>query len=156
MKFDTIEIRGIKIEIWVDSTGQFFADVDDERYAAPTLELLKKKLNDATRAKQKNVSIPFVYWYEGWDDEGRIVRGVATGIHVGNGNLLVKLKGDDRSEQLSNYRRDEAKFDPKHADELMSLWKAKKAASKAIETFTKAHSINLKDLVMKAIGEDEK
>lgn len=157
MKFTTTEIRGIKFDIDVNDDGSFRTTLDGETLKAPTLDQLKKKLNEHTRAKQKNVKIPFVYWDEAdWSDSsGKIVHGVAVGIHVGNGNLLARLGGGD-TQQLRGYHRSERYFDPKHAAQLEKLWKAKEAAKKAIEEFAEEHAIeDLKKLVEKAIGEEK-
>lgn len=153
MKFDTIKIRGIEFEINIDKDGKFYAEVDGSMVRAGTLDALKRKLNGATR---KQVSIPFVYWdNDGWDNRpGKLVHAVCVGIHVGNDNLLVKI-GKEPTTQLRGYRGSDHYFDPKDADELKRLQDARALANKALEQFRERKCIDVKALVIAAIGGKE-
>jgi len=157
MKFSTEKIRDIEYEIEINNDGQFFCSVDGSNVKAPTLDALKKQLMQASRAKQKDVRVPFAYWEDpGWnEDKGKIVTGVAVGVHSVNDNILVKLDGSARVTQLSSYHSSERCVDPKHADELRRLQEDIVAAKKAREDFIKKNGINLRAVILKAIAEEK-
>lgn len=154
MKFATETIRGVKYEIEVDQEGRFCCLIDGDWIRATSLELLKKKINETSRAKQKNIKIPFVVWSQGWaSEEGELQRGVCVGIHGGNNNLLVRMDGSTSVEQFNNYRGQKP-YDPKHAGELERLHKAVKAAEAALENFQEKNSLDLRKMVAGLIAKE--
>lgn len=154
MKFDTIKIRGISFDIFINNQGKFFTQIDGDDVKADSFDALKKKLMSSTG--RKSISIPFVYWEDaGWNSEsGHLVRGVCVGMHAGNDNLLVKLGNDQGTQQFSAYHH-EQHFDPKHAEEITRLQEALTSANKAWEKFKEKHRFNLRDAVVKALGGKE-
>ena len=146
MKLSDIEIKGRKFGVEVDQDdGKFFASLDGDRVYAPSLDELKTKLaGRLTRSKVK-VSIPFVRW-----DEGKLLKGIITGIHASNGNLLVAWDGKKGSEQEYGYKE---YINPVVADELARLGKARDDAKQALDDLIEKHSFNGKEAVRKAMAE---
>lgn len=142
MKLKTIEVRGREIEVEVSESGVFFAEVDGERHDAPSLDLLRAKLIRAT--KKVAISIPFIMW-----DEGKIRRGVCTGRHGSNRNLLVKWDGQKGSEQVSYWNSD-ATLSPDHEAAYGLLCEEARRAKKTLEAFEKKHGLDLKALIEEA------
>lgn len=92
-----IEANGQQVPVQVNDDGQFHADFGGKRYTAPTKDKLAPKLRAASKAHAVEVAVPFIH------DRGRgIVRGVATGLHSGNGNLLVRWPNGEKA-QLTNF-----------------------------------------------------
>lgn len=142
MKLKTIEVRGREIEVEVSELGVFFAKVDGTKYEAPSLELLRSKLTRATR--KVAIEIPFIMW-----NEGEIRRGVCTGRHGSNGNLLIKWDGQKGSEQMSYWKSD-AVITPDREADYVKLCEEADRAKKALAGFEKKHDLDLKALVEEA------
>jgi len=149
MKFTTEKIRGIEYNIEISAEGSFFCTVEGAEIKATTLDALKKKLTEHSRAKQKNISVQFVYWDDN-DEIGKLRKGICVGIHAGNNNLLVRFAGDNRVEQFTIWWYKTC-FSPKDAAQLEKLQKAVKAAQNALEEFRSENSINLRNLVQKEL-----
>jgi hypothetical protein len=98
MKLRTIEIRSRKIDVEVDGSGEFSAEYNGQEIHATTLDLLKEKLDRAVKA-DKIEPIRFIYF-----DGEKLKRGACTGIHVGNGNILIKWEGEKGVEQEYSMR----------------------------------------------------
>lgn len=151
MKFDTLTIRGLAFEIEVDDRGSFFCRTDGGILKATTLEGLKKKLTEHSRAKQVNISIPFVYWDDGgWDTKNKLIRGVCVGIHAGNDNLLVKL-GNGDVQQLSGYRNSDKYVAPEHGQELARIQRAIQQLKKERDEFYEKFALDLRAMIIKAL-----
>ena len=97
-KIKTTEIRGIKLDIYVDEYGN---------------EILVKKLQDATKPERKSLNIEFWRLQRGSGKPPEIVHGVITGKHATNSNMLVRIDGEKGSKQESFYsygRRNNEEF----------------------------------------------
>jgi len=158
VKFGEEIIRGIKYQIEITSTGEFYVEVDGDRISGPTLEIVKRKLSDHVKAMAGSISIPFVYWRpaewdDKWDDKKPcLVKAECVGIHAGNDNLLIKQEGG-KVQQMSHYHRVRA-FDPKHAAKLTELGTAKHNAIKAFDDFNK-NELDLKAMVQEKLKKGE-
>ncbi len=143
MKFSTITIRNRKIDVHVDGSGEFSAEVSGNDVSSVTLEGLKEKLERAIKM-DKITPIPFLQW-----NGETLVCGKAVGIHAGNGNLLVKLDGEKGVEQ---HFRMETAIDPSHLVAYGALCAAVRAAEVAREAFEKKHAFDLKERVKEALA----
>lgn len=147
----TIEVKGKKYKVSVDSEGRFYASHDNERVSADSLKQLENKLagfiNDS-----KKVTISFVKWERAdwYNKKGRLRRGVITGIHAGNGNLLLKY--DDEKVRLQQWSG--SYYDPIHAEELEQLARAVEKAEAELEAFKNRHSFDGKARVRKLLAEE--
>jgi hypothetical protein len=151
MDFGTEKIRGIDFKIKLNSSGQFSCEVDGEDFTSPTLEGLKKKLTEHSRARQKKIAIPFCCFEQDWnDEEGKLVHGICVGIHAGSNNLLVKMGGSVHSEQRRNWGSDKV-VSPKDGAELKRLCQAVKVAATKRDEFLEKHAIDLRALVHKEL-----
>lgn len=102
MKVTTFIINDQSYDISVDNAGTFIATVANEVLTAKTLNELRDKVKRAAKQKAVRMEIKFERW-----DEGRLVTGIATGLHAGNGNLLVKVAdGKTEQEWPSSYATD--------------------------------------------------
>jgi hypothetical protein len=152
--FGKVEVRGTKYEIHIGDDGKFMVEVDGVSHTAPTLDSLKKRLNEVTRIKQKNIAIPFIMWEEKFDKDGEIRHGVCVGIHAGNGNFMVKLDGGD-AHQFPRWQND-GFFNPKAEKRLIELHKALSKATNDLEKFAKENKLNLLRKITELIGQEEK
>jgi hypothetical protein len=141
-------------DLTVDGNGIFTAR-NDQLGDFSSSELAKLKETAKVRASQARtrVSVPFTRLrgngFAGpW--EGR--RGVATGIHNGNGSVLVRWT-DGTSEQLAAHGRQHicGKLSAAEEREWVDLQTAADDADRALRAFTSQHFIVLKDEVRKAI-----
>lgn len=143
MKLDTYKIREKKIEVFINPAGEFTAEYNGQLVKAPTLEAIKEKLERVVKA-DKIAPIPFIQW-----NGETLICGKALGIHVGNGNLLIKIDGEKGVEQ--HFRLEDA-IDPVHLVEYAQLCSAARAAEDARKAFEEKHSFNLKERVKAAMA----
>ena len=154
--FGTEKIGGVKYDVNVNSDGVFWATVDGSDVKAPSLKELRDKLTAITRQKRKGVKIPFIVWESEWHDQpGRIEKGVCTGIHSGNHNLLALMGTSTLVKQISGYHGGPF-FQPEQAAQLEKLQRNVEAAAEALEEFTEKYRIDLAKLVEKALAEGDK
>jgi hypothetical protein len=96
-------VRGRKINFSVDEkTGQFRASHEGVDYKGDTLAAIKAALE--LDLKKKPLSVRFVEVSEDYNGKVSILKGVITGKHSGNGNVLVKYDGEERTEQHGSWR----------------------------------------------------
>lgn len=132
MKLKTIEVRGRKIDVHIDGSGEFAAEYNGQELAAANLNVLVEKLERAV--KSAKVSIPFIQW-----DGEKLRHGTATGIHYGNGNLLIKWDGEKGIEQV--YGIHDA-LHPNLANEYAELCDAVEDAEKRRKAFEDEHGFD--------------
>src|SRR5258708_5655875 len=124
MKLTTVNVRGQDFAVHVTDQGKFFAELDGDQLTAASLDELRTKLARATLIRNKKLAIPFVLW-----EEGKMRRGVCTGRHATNRNLLVKWDGQKGAEQISrHYGTSDTFIDPNVETEYTELCKAADAA----------------------------
>jgi hypothetical protein len=151
-----LEVRGQKIRVWLDGLGMFRATLDsgNDYIQAATREGLSGKLSAALREASVQVQVRFSKMASG----GRLTRGIATGIHAGNGNVLVTW-ADGSKGQLDKYQGSRAIMDDMDdADALDAerLSHAVAAASRAYASFAQKHEFDLHKAVADAIAEAAK
>src|SRR5580704_5740868 len=97
-----VKVRGNKYSITVgDEDGVFRANTaNGSQVSAPTRVELIKKIAAATR---RALSIPVMVWD---NEKSKVKRGVITGKHAGNDNLLIKWNGERSAEQYRHYYND--------------------------------------------------
>lgn len=158
---DLIEVhplvaRGQKIRVWLNPGGMFRATLDggNSYIQAATRESLTGKLSAALREASVQVQVRFTMMSSG----GGIRRGTATGIHAGNGNLLVTW-ADGSKGQLDKYQASRSVMtDLDDADVLDAerLHHAVAAAGRAYVAFAQKHEFGLHKAVTDAIAEAAK
>lgn len=142
MKLKTVEIRGRKIDVHIDGSGEFSAEYNGQELTAANLPVLHEKLERAV--KSAKVSIPFIQW-----DGEKLKRGEATGIHYGNGNLLIKWKGEKGIEQVYGMRD---ALEPEHFNAYSLLCDAVEIAEKRRKEFEQKYGFDdLKERVKEAL-----
>jgi len=102
------EVRGVMYDIHVDENGTFFSVVNEDKITGPTMDILLKRMQQATAPGRNSLKIEFSR-LRGGDDGGvrggepEIVHGVVTGKHATNDNMLVRIEGEKGSKQESMY-----------------------------------------------------
>ncbi len=148
MKITTITVRGRKIDVDVDSNGDFSAKYNEQEVEAKTLELLREKLERVTK-NDKIEPIPFIQW----DGSDEVLRsGKCTGIHIGNHNMLVKWEGE---KGVAQCWRLEGTIAPEHFAEYNKLCDAVIAAEAQRNAFEVQHAFSIKERIEKAMKGDE-
>lgn len=97
-KLKTVDVRGKQFEVEVTERGDFMATFDGAQVKSETLVGLIEKLEKATKGATIKVAVPLYRL-----GKNGIERGVATGIHAANGNVLIKWDAGD-SEQASSFQ----------------------------------------------------
>lgn len=145
-KVTTIEIDGAKYPVDCNEYGEFGTNAEDGWITAPSLDLLTKKLLSISKRKRAHIKIPFYC-----DDNGKLLRGVITGIHARTNNFLVAW--DTGKKDQGNYWGDYYAIDDKELPEANRLLTAATAATKAWDTFKSKHKMeDVKQRVAKAAG----
>lgn len=156
-----IEVRGTKYEIEVDEAGRWHTIVGSERVTAESRSELKDKLLELSAKAAVKVAIPFTLMTSsgGVRRDRSPARGVITGIHAGNGNMLVKwLSGwqAGTSTQWTPSYQDvifEGDVSLEDAAEYARLREADQQAKQALALFINERKIELRDRVVVAIKE---
>lgn len=105
--FDAGEIttNGVSVPIQVDDYGNWTARFAGKYVSADTRDRLKGKLSRLTKATKVDVAVPVVLVKSGGPNGGAVTirRGVLTGIHSSNGNVLVTwtIRGQEVKEQIT-------------------------------------------------------
>lgn len=169
----SITTNGIEVPIQVDTQGYWKAEYAGHQLAYETREKLENRLKNLTRKTKTEVAVPVtrISVARGW---GKVSvsrrRGVATGLHAGNGNVTVSWEADGRraavKEQIvTGYgsSSDTLYVGGDVTDEQVAeygrLLEAKRVAVEAVSAWEKAHEIRVKKVVEAAIeakagGED--
>lgn len=99
-----IEVHGLTVrdkyyKVDLDWHGKFTATVNGSVVESTTRSGLEEAIKRMTKEKHITVSYPFCAF-----DREEVIRGVATGVHTGNGNVIVKWEGG-KTEQINAYHR---------------------------------------------------
>lgn len=154
-----ITTNGVDVPIKVDDNGAWRAAYAGKLLTADTRDKLKGKLARLTKTTRVEVSVPIIAI-----DPGRgygtysikVKRGVGTGFHGANGNVLVTwtVRGKEVKEQVTSYgsglfvagdTTDEQLDEYNRIEVQLGKLRDERAA------WLKAHQIQPKDVVQRAI-----
>jgi len=155
MKLTSIEVKGKTFEVDVHQRdGRFSTEHGGDTVYATTLDELKTKLAGQISRSKVKLNIPFVRWETDKYNNGRksrLVRGVVTGMHASNRNILVRFDGQKSTEQESGYNS-EKHVRPEVADELLRLGAARDKANEEYDEFVREHSFDAREEIRKLLG----
>lgn len=127
----TFEVHGLKIPIYITTSGEFRAELDDRKHYVATLDLLKKKLRAAGRSKKVVTAIlaRMVHVEFG----AMSIRDVTiTGIHAKTGAILYRDEATGHAFQEDDTRHGVSTFIKRipreQKEELIRLYHAMVAA----------------------------
>lgn len=142
--FTTFNIRGRKIPVSVDDgDGKFYAEIDGDEVTRGTLQSLRATLS--SRAAKEAVETPIISVEESWESgKLKIKKGVVTGKHSGNGNLLLRYEGEDTTRQGYRYGCKILRGDT-NTGKLRALYAAKEKAKNAYSEFISDHLFTFPD-----------
>jgi hypothetical protein len=155
IKVHPIEVRGTKHQVTVDEGGDWIAAVGSEILRSKTRSGLVDKIRELSAKAAVAIEIPFLLVNDGMHKG--IARGVVTGIHAGNGNMLVRwITGWQAGKQMQwtpSYT--DVIFDGAIPDEDVEkrheLAEAKRVATRDLYEFDRLRAIQLRDLAVAAI-----
>lgn len=105
----TFEVHGLKIPIYITTSGEFRASLDDRNYTAATLDVLKKKLRAVGRSKKVVTAI--LACKVNVDYGAMSIRDVViTGIHAKTGAVLYRDEATGHAFQEDDTRHGVATF----------------------------------------------
>lgn len=159
----TQTIDGISYKIEVDSqTGHFHTKISEaEHLEALSLKGLVEKLTSTMRGKLK-VGIPaLILDVDRWEDKPPVfVKATVTGIHGGNGNLLIQKdrgKGiKPTTEQAHFYGDNELLRDlsKEEQKQVLAAWQLKKDTQTAYKDLVDSLKLDAKAEIAKLRGEE--
>lgn len=151
-----MEVRGTRYEIQVDEAGNWSTIVGSERISVASRDYLRDKLLELTAKASVVVAIPFVL-LNGGAMSKETCRGVVTGIHAGNGNLLVQWTSGRQAGQKTQWT-------PSYQDVVMEgatsegtvrawheLLDAKHKAASNLTEFERLRKIDLRKLAVETV-----
>jgi hypothetical protein len=150
----TLEVRGEKFDVGVNSEGIFYAEFMNARYVATTLADLRKRLMDATKKASIQVSVPYsrlVIFPAHKDRPAKVIHGIARGIHSKTRHILVTEGG--KASTLEWPRNIFRKLTEAEAVEVERLFAAQQEAEKAFNTYVEPMTIKLSNVVQDAVTE---
>jgi hypothetical protein len=143
-----LTVKGAPFDIWVTDDGEWVAKPNSIRVTAATRAGLADEIARVFRPGK--VAVRFIM-LEGTGNAMRAVRGTATGIHSGNGALLVTWEGGRRG-QLSTLTPGSTMLDPgTDPEEWARLFRASVEAGQALYRFVQAHKIDVRQEVRAAL-----
>lgn len=158
IKVHPLVVRHHEYEVHVSTSGDFQTTVGATTLTSPTYSGLKDKLLDLTAKAAVTVHVPFVLMTGGGMVNREPARGVVTGIHGGNGNLMVSWstgwQAGQKTQWTPNYG--DVIFTDATAEEVeqwRALRKASSDAQNALNQFEHDRKIQLKELAVKAVAE---
>lgn len=97
MKLKTITVKGQQFDVEVDQAGKFGTNYPNKRfYSFASLQELEQDLTKELSKPTFKASIPFARW-----KDGKLLKGVGTGIHGRTSNVLVKWEDGSTSQEDS-------------------------------------------------------
>lgn len=145
-------IDGRKIEVTIDSQGEFHATLNGYGHKADTLKALLEKLRRALRTDKARIAIEATLLHQGressWDTDSTKEPSaepiVITGIHGGTGSILM-TRADGTKETARSYRSGTIarRLTEDEANQWVALCKALRGATVAKEAFEK--QVRIKD-----------
>lgn len=132
-------------EVTVNSGGFFQVEVDGADLHAPSFKELEAKVTKHLKLK---LSIRFCRLdgdrWDSDDKEKKLRRGVITGIHSGNDNLLIKW--DDEKKIDQSYTHSEyLRLTEKEEQAYLALHRAYVKACADLERFREEHAIDVRE-----------
>jgi hypothetical protein len=163
-KVKAITVDGRTVDIFVTSTGQFWASLNDreDEPKAPTLKQLEDKIKTIVRRKRASIPATLITgsdnWRDGHDVEELTVEHITlTGIHQSHNKVLYRdSKGD--ADSLSGWH-DDARLCRRLTEEevttLQGYWQAKEAAKKQYEEYQTTLKLDGHKAIRQAMGVPE-
>lgn len=149
--------NGVTVEIRVDDHGAWKAQIGRDYLRHDSRDKLVGAIDRATKKLAKQVRVPFSRVATSQSTgEIRVKHGAVTGLHAGNGNLLV-IWADGKKEQMSKEygHEDLAPLSPEEIKTLAELTRAVAQARNAREQFVGARGVRLRELTEKALEAGE-
>jgi hypothetical protein len=165
-----ITANSIDVPVRVDDyNGHWTAEYAGKNLSYDTRDKLTGALARLTKKTKIEVAVPVirVKAYRGWGDgDITVVRGVLTGLHSGNGNVLAtwSVRGTAMKEQITHESGTSyvgADTTDEQLAEYNRLLRLEKKTMREIRDWEKAHQIKPKDAVETALdakagsGEDD-
>ena len=135
-----IKVNNLSYQVTVEDLGIFRTKInEDDWVSAKSLSELKRKL----KGVRGDLNLPCTRVYGRWhEDDLKIKDGTVTGIHSGNGNILIKW--DDGSTGQEQYRNNlSRRLTKEEVAEVTRLHKAMKAADKAYDDFLDSRVLDI-------------
>jgi hypothetical protein len=145
-----VTVRGVEFAVTVDYRGWFHARANGFReVSADTLARMTDQLKVVTSQARVKVSVPFTQL----DGNGKVIRGVATGIHNGNDAILVRYESG-KTAQFSRYGGGGVcgELTEAEAAEWSALYLAARDANQAEQRFSAEHRLELREKVQAAVN----
>lgn len=133
-----LEVRGQSFKVSVSSAGEWWSEFGGRIVRSDTRDGLYKALMRRTKEAEVKLDIPF----DMRTDNDRIRRGTVTGLHAGNGNLLIHWENGQSTQES----RPGTTSRPLTADER-ATWRRliteSAAARMALSEFERANRLDL-------------
>lgn len=163
VKVKDVTIRGVELQIYADHHGVFHTDVggkdvqqnmmneDGNAISAESMKLLLEKADKRLKNRSK-LNIRFVRWVQkerDWRESGKepeyyLRKGTITGIHAGNGNVLVKWDGQKDIEQQHGWGHDNyLKMNDDQQELYVRLQRQKAELEQNIEAVEEKYKIDI-------------
>lgn len=130
-KLCQVDVKGFTFQVYVTSQGEFYAEHAGQTVSSESLKGLRERLRASVKAADPAVNVPF--WVID-KETNRVKEGVATGIHGGTGNVILKW-GDGTRTQTRGYG--EEFHHPVGEDVIKELNEALAARREAEETIAR-------------------
>lgn len=148
----TVEKNGIEVEIFVDTDGRWLGEVAGKSLVHPTREKLVDAIGRATKRVSTKVEVPF-FLVSAHNGNVRVREGIVTGIHSGNGNLLVTWKAGNVKEQIRVGFSDDIFAEKVYAEQCAKLLRERMEAEHRYRAHNRQFRISLEDDVKKALDD---
>lgn len=158
IKVHPLLVRHHEYEVHIDEHGVFQTIVGVEVVKSNTRDGLKDKLMELTAKAQVRLDIPFVY-LNGGGRNGNCARGRVTGLHGGNGNLMVEWTTGWRAGERMQFTPSfgdvifNGSVTDAEVDAYLELRKASRLAEEQLTDYTRTRKLDLKTLAATQLAE---
>ena len=158
IKVHPLLVRHHEYEVHLNEHGVFQTTVGVETLQSNTRDGLKDKLMEVTAKAQVKLSIPFVY-LNGGGRNGNSARGIVTGLHGGNGNLMVEWQTGWRKGERQQWTPSygdvifTGSVTDAEVEEYIELRKAANVATEQLNDYARTRKLDLKTLAATQLAE---
>jgi ribosomal protein L35AE/L33A len=149
-----ITVKGKRITPKIDTeTGKFHATVNDVQLSSNSLQELEQAISQSMRRSGAKIAIHFCRKDK---ESSRVMAGTITGVHGRTGNYLITWEDGTKTQDDSfSWTGSRAFLDLTKSERevYVKLLEEADKANKALYAFQKAHEMDMRSVVNKAINE---
>lgn len=141
VKIKTETIEGQDVDINVDVSGLFYAELNGDRITSTSLKGLTDRLRADLRSARAKIEVSWTVREYSSDEKLKVVDGFLVGTHATHGDFLLR-KLDGKADRESSYHTLYHRLTEMEKHKFYELQRTAAAAEKAFENFKKSLQVD--------------